>query len=266
MEISLLKGRDFTAADSATAAQVIIVDAAFARQYFGNANPLGQHIYWNRADPKTAMEVIGVATDVKHSGLDRESRPGFYIPHAQNARRTMAVVLRTAPRDPLTVLPAARQTLREIDPTLALFNPNSMIEIVGETYWIRLFLSKLMVGFAMLAVALAAVGIASVVAFVVAQRKQEIGVRMALGAQPRDVLRLILGQGMRLVLIGLGLGLVGSLGLARLLASQLFRVGGADPVTLAASAIVFAVVSLLACWLPARRATNVNPVEALRFE
>jgi ABC-type antimicrobial peptide transport system permease subunit len=141
-----------------------------------------------------------------------------------------------------------------------------MLEIIGETYWTRLFLGRLMVGFALLAVALAAVGIASVVAFAVAQRTQEIGVRMALGAQSRDVLRLVLGQGMRLVLIGLGLGLAGSVGLARLLASQLFGVGGADPVTLVASAVLFAAVSLFACWLPARRATRVNPVEALRAE
>lgn len=266
MEIPLIKGRDFSAADTATSTKTIVIDAAFARKYFGDANPIGQHILWNATDPATRREIVGIAADVKHSGLDRETRPGFYVPHSQNARSRMEIVLRTTTRDPLTIVPVARQILRELDPSLPLFNANSMIAVIGESYWIRLFLGKLMVGFAILAVALAALGIASVVAFSVMQRTQEIGVRMALGAQPHNVLQLILGQGMKLVLLGLGLGLVASVGLSRLLTSQLFGVSAADPLTLVASAVVFAAVSLLACWIPARHATRINPVEALRAE
>jgi putative ABC transport system permease protein len=266
MEIPLLRGRDFTDADSARSRQVIIVDAAFARQYFGDTNPLGQRIRWSLSDPSEAMEIIGVAADVKHSGLDRESRTGFYIPHAQNGRRSMSFVLRTKTDQPLGILPSARQVLREVDPTLPLFNARAMTDMISDTYWVRRFLGRLLVIFAALALGLAAVGIASVVAYAVTQRTQEIGVRMALGASSREVLQLILGQGMRLVIFGLGLGLAASLGLTRLLASQLFGVGNADPITLGASAGVFIIVSLLACWFPARRATKISPLEALRAE
>jgi putative ABC transport system permease protein len=266
MEIPLLRGRDFSAVDSATGAKVIIVDAAFARQYFGEANPIGQRIRWSLADPATSMEIIGIAKDVKHSSLDREGRTGFYIPHAQSARRLMGVVLRTKTDQPLGVMSGVRQALRELDPTLALYQPREITDMIQETYWIRRFLGRLLVGFAALALALAAVGIASIVAYAVTQRTQEIGVRMALGAQAADVLRLLLGQGMRLVLGGLALGLLASLGLAQVLANQLYGIGWIDPLTLLASAGLFVGVALLACWLPARRATRVNPVEALRAE
>jgi putative ABC transport system permease protein len=203
---------------------------------------------------------------VKHYGLDQEGRSGFYVPYAQEARRTMSVVLRTASDRPLGLLPSVRQTLREIDPTLPLFGTQSMADLVGESFWINRFLSRLLIAFSGLALALAAVGIASVVGYAVTQRTREIGIRMALGAQAADVLRLLLGQGMRLVLTGLVVGLVASLGLARVLTSQLYGVSWLDPVAPFASAGIFGAVALLACWLPARRATRINPVEALRAE
>lgn len=266
MAIPLLRGRDFTAADSAAAAKVIIVDGAFARQYFGEADPIGRRIRWNLADPATAMEIIGVAADVKHSALDRDGRTGFYIPHAQNGRRLMGVVVRTTTAEPIGLLPAVRQVLRELDPTVALFHLRAVTEMIQETFWIRRFLGRLLVGFAALAMALAAVGIASIVACAVTQRTQEIGVRMALGATDRDVLHMLLRQGMRLVFIGLAVGLVASLGLARVLSNLLYGVGWLEPWPLLASAGLFVVVALVACWLPARRALKVSPVEALRAE
>jgi putative ABC transport system permease protein len=266
MEIPLVAGRDFTNADSATSPKVIVIDASFARQYFPGENPLGKHLRWNPTDPASAREIVGIAADVKHYGLDQEGRSGFYVPYAQEARRTMSVVLRTASDRPLGLLPSVRQTLREIDPTLPLFGTQSMADLVGESFWINRFLSRLLIAFSGLALALAAVGIASVVGYAVTQRTREIGIRMALGAQAADVLRLLLGQGMRLVLTGLVVGLVASLGLARVLTSQLYGVSWLDPVAPFASAGIFGAVALLACWLPARRATRINPVEALRAE
>jgi putative ABC transport system permease protein len=263
--IQLVAGRAFTNADSASGARVIIVDTALARRHFGDQSPLGQHIRFGVSDA-TAMEVVGVVGAVKRSVLDAEPSPGFYVPYAQRVRPRMDVVLRTTVEEPLSVFSGVRQALRAADPTLPLFGAQTFPDMMGEAYWIQRFLGRLLVGFAGLALALAAVGIAGVMAYSVTQRNHEIGVRMALGAQPRDVLQLMLGQGMRLVLLGLGLGLVASLGLARLLTSQLYGVSWLDPLTLFASAAVFAAVATLAAWIPARRAAKVDPMVALRCE
>lgn len=266
MRIPLLKGRDFAETDTSASAKVLIVDSGFAKRNFGDTDPIGQHILWDPNDPSSRREIVGIVADVKQSSLDRDSRPGFYIPFAQSSRSRMGIVYRSAGRDPLALLPAVRQILRETDPTLPLFEASSMTEVVTESYWIRLFLGRLLVGFASMAMALAALGVGNVVAFSVIQRTREIGIRMALGAKSHDVLRLIVGRGMRLVAFGLLLGLGASVGLSRVLASQLFGISAIDPLTLALSFLIFAAVSALACWLPARRATKVNPIEALRAE
>ncbi|MFT3782294.1 MAG: ABC transporter permease [Nibricoccus sp.] len=266
MRIPLLNGRDFAETDTSESTKVIIVDSAFAKQHFGDINPIGEHIFWDPNDPSTRREIIGVAADTKQTGLDQNSRPGFYVPFTQSSRSRMDVVYRSSMRDPLTQLPAIRQILREIDPLLPLYEPITMTSLIGDSYWIRLFLGRLLVGFSVLAMALAALGVGSVVTFSVIQRTREIGIRMALGATSKDVLHLILTHGMRLVFLGLVAGMLGSLGLSRFLASQLFGVSTFDPLTLALSFFIFASVSLFACWLPARRATRVNPIEALRAE
>jgi len=266
MRIPLLKGRDFQETDTSASTKVVIIDSAFAKLNFGDANPIGEHILWDANDPSSRREIIGVAADVKQSGLDRNSRPGFYIPFAQSSRSRMAIVYRSVGRDPLALLPTLRQILRETDPLLPLFEPSSMTEVIAESYWIRLFLSRLLSGFAFLAMGLAALGVGSVVAFSVIQRTREIGIRIALGATSQDVLHLIISHGMRLVILGLLIGLVASFGLSRFLASQLFGVSTIDPITLAFSFCIFATVSFFACWLPARHATKISPVEALRAE
>lgn len=266
MRIPLLAGRDFSAEDNAASRKVLIVDAAFARQYFGDRNPLGQRLWWNPADPLSAREIVGVAADVKHTRLDAEARPGFYMPYAQNPRQIMGVVVRTVADDPAAAAKTIRAAVRETDPSLPVIGLKTMRERMGETFWIRSYLGKLLVGFAALALALTALGIASVIAYAVAQRTREIGVRIALGALPADVLRLVLAQGLRLVGSGLAFGLVASLGLTRVLGSQLYGVGWFDPLTSLASGALLVAAALLACWLPARRATRIDPVEALRAE
>lgn len=262
MRIPLLAGRDFTAADT----KAVIVDASWARLYFGSQNPLGQRIRWNPDDPLSGREIIGVAANVKQARLDTESRPGFYMPYAQNPRQIMGIVVRTIADDPAAVLPTIRAVVREADPTLPIVSLRTMRERIGETYWIRRYIGELLVGFAALALALAALGIASVVAYAVTQRTREIGVRVALGAVSADVLRLLLVQGLRLVAGGLAAGLVASLGLTRVLASQLYGVGWIDPLTTLTCGGLFVIVGLFACWVPARRALRVDPVEALRAE
>lgn len=266
LRIPLIKGRDFAETDTSASNKVIIIDRAFAKQHFSDANPIGAHILWDPKDLSTRREIVGVAADVKQFALDRDSRAGFYIPFAQSNRSRMGVIYRSAAGDPLTLLPAVRQILRETEPSLPLFEPASMTDVIRESYWKRIFLGQLLVGFALFSMGLAALGVGSVVAFSVAQRTREIGIRMALGAKSQDVLRIIVVHGMRLVGLGLLVGLLASLGLSRLLASQLFGVSTIDPLTLALTFLTFATVSLLACWLPARRATRINPIEALRAE
>lgn len=266
MQIPLLAGRDFTTADNTSSGKVIIIDAALARQHFGSTNPIGQRIRWDRDDPQSSREIVGVAADVKHSSLDGLSRPGFYTPYAQSRRVSMGIMVRTTAEKQPGLLASIQQQLRSLDPTLPLYRAQTMEDTIRETFWIRRFLGRLLVGFAALALGLAAVGIASVVGYAVTHRQQEIGIRMALGAQPGSVVRMMLADGMVLVFTGLCLGLLGSIVLARVLSSQLYGVGAIDPLSLVASGTLFAAIAAFACWLPARRATQVNPVTALRAE
>ncbi|PTX94415.1 ABC transporter permease [Opitutus sp. ER46] len=266
LHVPLQRGRDFIAADDAGSQKVVIIDAAFARRYFPDQDPIGQRLRWDPADPASSRVIVGIAADVKHSALDQDSRPGFYVPYAQDPQRSVGIVMRTALDAPVGLLDSARGVLRRLEPDLPLYGAMTMTEQIAETYWIRRFLGRLLVGFAALALALAAVGIASVVGYAVTQRTHEIGVRMALGATSHNILRLVLQQGLRLVALGLALGLVASVALTRLLQAQLFAIGWLDPLAIGGSTIVFLLVALIACWLPARRATRINPVEALRTE
>ncbi len=266
MKIPLVAGRDFSSADTATSPKVIIIDAAFAQRYFPSKNPIGQRIRWNPKDAASSREIIGIVGDVKHRGLDRDSRPGFYLPHTQQPRSFMQIAVRSVGDNPLGLIPGIRQVVRELNPSIPLHRIRTMVTTISETYWVRRYLCQLMSGFALCALALAAVGIASVIGYSVTQRTQEIGIRLALGAMPSDILRLLLGQGMRLVFTGLILGLVASLALTQVLANLLYEIKWLDPLSLLASTTVFTATALLACWLPARRATRVNPMEALRAE
>jgi putative ABC transport system permease protein len=265
MEIALEAGRDFTEHDRADTVPVAIIDQTFARRYFGHEDPLGKRFKLGGGDSSAPWRtIVGVAGEVRHYGLGEEVRPGFYLPASQFPVRTMTVVTRTLRKDPLSVAPVVRQAVNELDSSLPLFRLLTMEEVVYRSIWQHRFFSQLFTVFAILAVVLAGIGIYGVTAHGVAQRTHELGVRMALGANAREVLRLVLGQGMGLVGLGLILGLLAGFGLLRLLASQLHGVRPYDPLTFALVALALAAVGLAACYVPARRATRVDPMAALR--
>jgi ABC-type antimicrobial peptide transport system permease subunit len=209
--------------------------------------------------------VVGVVSDVKSSSLEAEIRPQLYLPHAQWAWGGMTVVAQTE-GDPLAHVAAARNELKSLDPLLPAAKIRSMKQVVSNASGSRRFNTALLAFFAGAALLLTMIGIYGVVAFLVGRRSREIGIRMALGAQPRDALRLVLRQGMKPVAIGCIAGLAGSLAATRLVGSQLYGVSPTDPLTLGAVTILLLATALLACWLPARRAARVDPMEALKTE
>lgn len=211
------------------------------------------------------VEIVGIAGDVKFSSLDAETRPSVYLPMPQLALGQMTLLVRT-PLDPLSLAPSVAAAVREIDPTLPLGDVRTMDDIVSATLARPRAISVLLAAFAGIALLLAGVGVYGVMAYSVSQRTQEIGVRMALGATMASVQRMVLGQAMRLVLAGLGIGLAAAAALAQLLRGQLFEIEPLDPVTFASTAGVLAAVATLASYLPARRATRIAPLEALRVE
>jgi predicted permease len=268
--IALLQGRLFGAADSQDANKVAIVNAAFARKYFPNRNPIGEHFALMDLG---GQEIVGVVGDVK-SSLGEPAEPSAFIPLAQASYETdqlfqgwfpTCVLVRTA-QNPLSVSRAVENALRDADPNLPIGAVRSMEEVLSLSIAFQRFLMTLMTIFAGLALALAAVGIYGVISYSVSQRTHEVGVRMALGATRGIVLQMIVRQGLRLALIGTALGLLGALLLTRLLKSMLFGVKPTDPVTFVAVSILLAAVALLASYLPARRATKVDPMVALRYE
>ncbi len=269
MHIPLQRGRDFDARDTGDSAGVAIVNETFARTFFPGEDPLGKRItpqVSGDTRPPLEREIIGVVGDVKFRRLNFRNRPEVYMPHAQLPMDAMTLVARTESTQPAALLPMLQAAIAEINKDVPLFQSRTMEQyLAASVAQPRLNMAILLI-FAGVAAALTAVGVYSVMAYSVAQRTQEIGIRMALGAQRGDVLRLVVSQGLRLTLVGIGLGFVAALALTRLLVSLLFGVGAGDPLTFAAISLFLATVTLLACYLPARHATRVNPVEALRAE
>ena len=266
MNIPLLTGRDFNERDVRGAPPVVVISRSTARKLFPEGEPLGRRVIMGSQNGTgITMEVVGVADDVRTQTLTQVPDVEFYRPVMQRQSTFMQLVARTQ-TDPAAFAPTARQVLKGLDPELPLNDPTALTEIVGQSLGQQRLLFVLLGLFAALAVILAAVGIYSVVAYTVSQRTGEIGVRMALGARPRDVLRLVIGQGMRPVLVGVASGLVGCLALGRLIQGQLYNISASDPATLAATGVGLVLVAAVACWLPARRATRVDPMVALRFE
>jgi putative ABC transport system permease protein len=275
MQIPLVRGRLLMEADNANAPLVAVIDENFARHFWPNQEPIGQHVAIDTIPNVKPLAprwrtIVGVVGHVKHYGLDVEGREQIYFPHAQPlfgtfSPREMALAVRTS-LDPVGVTSAIREQVAGHDPELALYNVATMDQLVSRAVaQARLNLS-LLAGFAALALALAAVGVYGVMAYAVTQRTHEFGIRIALGATPADVLKQVIWEGGRLAALGLMLGLLAAIPLARLMRSLLFGVAPSDPVTLLLAGAVLAVVAVLACYIPARRATRVDPMVALRYE
>ncbi|HEX8073331.1 MAG TPA: ABC transporter permease [Pyrinomonadaceae bacterium] len=263
LRIPVLRGRNFTAQDRAGAAGVCVVNETFARLFFPGEDAVGKTL--RNPDGTNPFQIVGVVGDIKHFGLDDEAEAYIYAPQLQLPSNGVALVVRSR-ADTAALTAMIRREVRALDPDQPVFDVKTMETRIAETTTPARLGSFLLTLFALVALTLAAVGIYGVMAYSVTQRTHELGVRMALGAQPRDVLRLVVGQAMLLVVGGLALGLVASFALMRWLASRLFQVSPADPTTFAAVTLLLAAVGLLACLVPARRATKVDPMIALRYE
>jgi putative ABC transport system permease protein len=264
MGIPLLEGRDFTDADGPIPAlPVMIVSRATAKKFWGDADPIG-HTLRRSADPRIAFTIVGVVGDVRSTAMNQES-PALYYPMARQVWPLMDIVVRTDGA-PEALVPVIRQKVYELDSELALGNVRTMEQWLSNTAAQPRLNTVLLGAFASVALLIASIGIYGVLAYSVSQRTGEIGVRMALGATPRGVLRLIVGEGMKVVLIGIGTGVVAGLTLGRTVSSLIFGVPVRDPATFTAVAVALAGVALAACVIPALRASRVDPIVALRYD
>ncbi len=265
--MTILRGRGLTAQDDENAPRVAVINETFARYYFGDENPIGRR-FGEGEESSGRMEIVGVVKDAKYNSLREPALRTYYTPYFQDPNRwdrATTFQIRTA-ADPTGVIAAVRQAAGEIDANLPLINIKTLAKQVDETLTQERLIGAVSGFFGLLALLLAAIGLYGVMAYAVSQRTHEIGVRMALGAHRGSVLRMVLRQGMKLVLIGAGLGLAASFAATRLIASQLFDVTPTDPVTFIGGPTLLLMVALLACFAPARRATKVDPLVALRCE
>jgi len=268
LQIPLRLGRDFAPQDFADKAPLVgIANDAMVKQYFANEDPLGKRIRWARDPEVHWITIVGVVGDVKHFGLDLPEQPALYSPYTQINpwKRWMTVVARTQ-SSPDPMAQAVKQEIWKVDSQLPITDVKTMNEVSAASFAARRLNMLLLAIFAGLALVLGAVGIYGVMSYAVTQRTQEIGIRMALGARATDVLKLIIKNGLALALLGVGIGVAGAFALTRLLTTLLFGVTPTDKPTFVAVSLVLMVVALLACYLPARRATKVDPLEALRYE
>jgi putative ABC transport system permease protein len=268
--VPLLRGRFFTDADKAGAPPVLIINETMARRFFPNEDPVGKRLQTGDPNPNKPWEtIVGVVGNVKYSGLAAEDTPTLYAPYTTpdwvSWSRSMYLVVRTE-GEPLGLSSALRQQVRALDSDLPVVNLKTMEQVIHESVVGRRFGASLLGLFATIALLLAAIGIYGVISYTVTERTHEIGIRMALGAQTGGVLKLVIGQGMKLALGGVAIGLAASLALTRLMKTLLFRVSATDPLTFAVIAVLLTGVALLACYLPARRAAKVDPMIALRGE
>jgi predicted permease len=264
LKIPIRQGRVFTALDRAGAQPVAVIDDVLARQYWPGQSPVGQHL--RRGNSAPWATVVGVVAHVKHSDLAGEDIKGkYYFPLFQMPVPFMSFVMR-APSDPGRLATAMRDAVRAVDPTQPVSQIRLMTSMVNNSLAPRRFVVTVLGVFATMALAIALIGLYGVISYAVTQRTQELGVRMALGAQPAEILRLVLGQGMKLAGIGVAAGLLISLAMSRVLRGELFHVSAVDPLTFALMAAALIAAALLASYIPARRATRVDPMVALRYE
>jgi len=266
MGIPLLRGREFDNRDVEGSTPVVIINDTFAQRFFPGEDPIGKRFCYgspNRGNPW--ITIVGVVGDMRRTGFDRPVRPETFLPEAQNPDGGLTIVARTH-TDPASFAGALRNEVWSIDKDQSVYDVKTMHQTLSEMMSQRRFNMLLLGLFAAVALTLAAVGIYGVISYSVTQRSHEIGIRIALGAQSRDVLKLVVGQGMVLAGVGVGIGLIAAFALTKLMSSLLFGVSAADPVTFALIALLLTGVALVACLVPARRATKVDPMVALRYE
>jgi putative ABC transport system permease protein len=263
MEIPVRRGRSFTERDTAQSVPVVIINEAAVRRYFQKRDPIG----WHLADSRDGImrEIVGIVGDVRFNGPDRCCPPELYLPYPQRTSPTMTLVVSsTVSTD--AVAGAIRQSVRKLDPDQAVAEIRPMERVVAARTAQQQFTSSLLGTFASVATALAAIGLYGVVAVFVSQRRHEFGVRIALGAQRRDVLRLVMRHGGGMIFIGTAAGLIGAMAVSRLLQSLLYGVTATEPLSYIIGAAVLLLTGLVACYVPARRATRVDPAQTLRAE
>ncbi len=265
MGIPLLRGRLFEGQDGPNAPQAIVINETMAKRYFPGEDPLGKRI--NLGDPQENpwLTIVGIVRDTRHEALSAEPYSQMYAVHTQAPRRSLALVVRTS-GDPMSLVSAIRSRIADMDRDLPLSNMRTMDQILSESILRPRFNMLLITIFAVVAMVLASVGIYGVISYSVSQRTHEIGVRIALGAQPRDIFKMVVGQGLKLAVTGVGAGLVAAFALTRVMVSLLYGVEATDPVTFAAIAAALTSIVIMASYIPARRATKVDPMISLRYE
>jgi putative ABC transport system permease protein len=272
LRIQFLKGRSFTESEVNNARKLVVINQTFQRKYFGDEDPIGKRVHllqlekFPDAKPDAWYEVIGIVADVKNQGLQQPITPETWAPYTVTGSAARGVLVRTA-GDPLLMMNTVRQEIWGTDRSVALTLTGTLEGFINSFSYAQPRFGLLMITvFALVGVILVAVGVYSVIAYTTARRTHEIGIRMALGAEGSDVQKLVIRTGLRLVALGIVIGLAASFGLARLISSQLWGVSAHDPVTLVIVPALLLVIGVLACWIPARRATRVSPVIALRYE
>ena len=267
MEIPLLKGRSITDQDVTDSQNIALINKTMAAQFWANQDPIGKRIRFPGSEkrPQPWRTIVGIVSDVSQYALDKKPPMQIYIPHSQFPTSFNTIVVKTT-TEPAALINAVRREIVRVDQEQAVSNVTTLQQLMGESISVRRFFMLLLLVFAALALVLAAVGIYGVMSYVASQRTHEIGIRMALGAQTKDVLKLIIGNGMILALIGVAAGLAGAFALTRLLAGLLFGVAATDSLTFVSVSVGLIAVALIACYIPARRATKVDPLVALRYE
>jgi putative ABC transport system permease protein len=266
MSIPVLSGRAFTDADTSSARRVLLISQSTATTLWGDADPIGAQVRIGRADRGAWWTIVGVVGDVHIGDLAAPVMPSMYTPETQITSAYLTAIVKSSNDDPAALASPVRSALRELDSTVPVYAVATLASLVDKASAQRLFVMRLLGGFAVVAVLLAAIGLYGVVSYGVGQRAREIGVRVALGAQRRDVARLVLSSGLLLVGIGVAAGLAAAVAVTRFLGALVFGVSPVDPLTFAASAALLTLVALGAHWVPVRRALRIDPASALRAE
>jgi predicted permease len=264
--VPTLAGRGFTAADRDSLNPVGVINQSLARAEFSGSDPIGRRIkFGSQASEERWITIVGVIPDFRHYRLPEPMRAAIYLPFYEAVGYTQTVAIRSE-ADPAVLLPAAAAVVRSLDADLPLFQVQTLDEVVSRSLWRQRLQGQVLGTFAVLAMLLAITGMYGVISYAVAQRTRELGVRMALGASRRQVIVLVVGQGARLALLGVALGLAGALALTRVLSALLYGVKATDALTFALVPLLLGAVAVAACWLPARRASQIDPLVAMRAE